>query len=37
LEFNKAVRGEKLSLEDFVKISNILVETLDWFIKFFLI
>jgi 16S rRNA (adenine1518-N6/adenine1519-N6)-dimethyltransferase len=29
LEFNKAVRGEKLSLEDFVKISNILVETLD--------
>jgi len=29
LGFNKAIRGEKLSLEDYVKISNILAKSLD--------
>jgi len=34
---NKAIRGEKLSLEEFVKISNFLMERIHWFIKIILI
>ena len=34
---NIAIRGEKLSLEEFVKISNFLMERMHWFIKIILI